>query len=83
MMTMNTTIEIPAKLFDDEVVRYFAQRYHATAEDVVRCFFAQSGEIAATMLLGGQMAATAAEPPSFRLEDNEMEIMRGLVYDKK
>ena len=40
---MNEQIDIPAKLYEDEVVRYFADRYHTSTENVVRCFLVQDG----------------------------------------
>ena len=67
---MNERIDIPAELYEDEVVRYFADRYHTSTENVVRCFLVQDGI----------NLEQENEPITFRLEDNEMEIMRGLTY---
>ena len=35
---MNERIDIPAELYEDEVVCFFAARYHTSTENVVRCF---------------------------------------------
>lgn len=67
---MNERIDIPVELYEEEVVRFFADRYHTSAENVVRCFLVQDG------IYTEQKNA----PIDFRLEDNEMEIMRGLAY---
>ncbi len=67
---MNERIDIPAELYEDEVVRFFADRYHTSTENVVRCFLVQDGIC----------LKQENEPMTFRLEDNEMEIMRGLTY---
>lgn len=67
---MNERINIPVELYEDEVVRFFADRYHTSAENVVRCFLVQDGIC----------PEQENEHMTFRLEDNEMEIMRGLIY---
>ena len=67
---MNERIDIPAELYEDEVVCYFADRYHTSTENVVRCFLVQDGIC----------SEQENESITFRLEDNEMEIMRGLTY---
>lgn len=67
---MNEQIDIPAELYEDEVVRFLANRYHTSAENVVKCFLIQDS------ISPGQENGFA----TFRLEENEMEIMRGLIY---
>ncbi len=67
---MNERMDIPAELYEDEVVRFFADRYHTSAENVVRCFLVQDGIC----------PEQENESMTFRLEDNEMEIMRGLTF---
>lgn len=52
-----------------EVVRYFADRLHTSTENVVRCFLVQDGIC----------PEQENESITFRLEENEMEIMRGLI----
>ena len=47
---MNEQIDIPAKLYEDEVVRYFADRYHTSTENVVRCFLVQDGTVVPNLL---------------------------------
>ena len=67
---MNERIDIPAELYEEEVVRFLADRYHTSTENVVRCFLVQDRIC----------PKQENEPMTFRLEDNEMEIMRGLTY---
>ncbi len=67
---MNERMYIPPELYDDEVVSFFAGRYHTSAENVVRRFLVQEGIC----------TKQGNEPIAFRLEDNEMEIMRGLTF---
>lgn len=53
----------------DEVVAYLAGRYHTTPEAILHCYRIQEG-----------IAASSAEDSSgFRLEPNEMRIMRDLI----
>lgn len=67
---MNERIDIPAGLYEDEVVCFLADRYHTSAKNVVKCFLVQDGI----------NPVPENEPATFRLEENEMEIMRGLIY---
>ncbi len=67
---MNERMDIPEELYEDEAVRFFADRYHTSAEEVVRRFLVQEG------ICPEQGNA----PTTFRLEDNEMEILRGLTF---
>ena len=62
-------MNIPAELYEDEVVGFLAERYHSTPDEIVQCFFVQDG----------RMEEADREPISFTLEENEMEIMRGLT----
>lgn len=66
---MNEQIDIPAELYEDEVVYFFADRYHTSTENIVRCFLVQDGIC----------PKQENEPMTLRLEDNEMEIIRGLI----
>jgi len=68
---MNRQINIPDKLYEDEVVCYLASRYHTTTKKIVQCFLVQEDFIPNPEENSGL----------FRLEDNEMEIMRGLTYE--
>ena len=61
-------MHIPTALYEDEVVSFLADRYHSTPNEIVRYFLAQDGRIEAD-----------GKPTSFTLEENEMEIMRGLT----
>lgn len=67
---MNERIDIPAELYEDEVVCFLADRYHTSAENIVKCFLIQDS------ISPRQENGLA----NFRLEENEMEIMRGLIY---
>ena len=66
---MNELLDIPAELYEDEVVCFFADRYHTSAENVVSCFLVQDG-------IGPEQEN---EPVTFGLEGNEIEIMRRLA----
>lgn len=66
---MNKRIDIPAELYEDEAVCFIADCYHTTSENVVQCFFAQDG-----------IVPESAGLKTFCLENNEMEILRGLIY---
>lgn len=67
---MNKRIDIPADWYEDEVVSFIADRYHTAPQKVVRCFLVQDGII----------AEQEEESVTFRLENNELEILRGLTY---
>lgn len=60
---MERQLDIPTELYEDEVVSFLADRYHSTPDEIVRCFLAQDGR----------------KTSGFVLEENEMEIMRGLA----
>ena len=60
---MDSSTDIPAELLDDEAVRFIAGRHNLTAPEMLSCFMRQ-GDAAAEQL---------------HLEENEVEIMRGLV----
>ncbi len=62
--------DIPEKLYADEAVCFIARRYHVTPQEAVRGFLVQRG-IA--------FNANGNEISGFRLEDNELEIMKGLM----
>lgn len=67
---MDKQIDIFAELCEDEVVRYLADRYHTTPMKVLQSFLAQD-----------KRASESEEcPAEFSLEDNEMEILRGLTH---
>ena len=64
---MDKPIDIPANLYKDEVVCFMADRYRTTTERVMQCFLVQ------------EAGAPEKESFPFRLTDNEMEILRGLL----
>lgn len=66
---MNKPNDIPTELYDDEVICFLADRYHTTPKRVIQCYLVQDGIC----------PEQENEPITFRLEDNEIEIMRGLV----
>ena len=68
---MERQIDIPTALYEDEVVGFLADRYHSTPDEIVQCFLAQDGK----------MKEADRKPVSFTLEENEMEIMRGLTKE--
>lgn len=63
IMEMN---KIPIELYEDDAVCYIANRYHVTTQEAVRGFLVQS------RIVSGKMS-------DFHLEDNEIEIMKGLM----
>ena len=66
---MKRQLNIPTALYEDEVVSFLADRYHSTPQEIVLCFLAQDDRI----------EEADGKPTSFTLEENEMEIMRGLT----
>lgn len=66
---MDKPIDIPANLYEDEVVCFMADRYRTTTERVMQCFLVQETGT----------SAPEKENFPFRLTDNEMEILRGLL----
>lgn len=66
---MNMPIDIPHELYEDEIVTFLADRYRTSADNIVRWFLVQDGLI--------------DDPDSknrlLRLEENEMEMLRGLM----
>lgn len=66
---MNTQINISTELYEDEIVRFIADRYHTSPREVIRRFLEQEG------IVPGQKGKTIIP----RLKDNEMEILRGLT----
>lgn len=66
-MMMEKLIDIPRDLYEDEAVLFIAGRYSVTPQRLLEQFLVQNGDCA------------TAEPQAFRLEDNEMEILRGLA----
>lgn len=71
---MDSKINIPEELFDDEIVCFLADRYHTTSTDIVRTYLMQDG---ITESFYDDVTV------SFRLESNEMEMMRGLTQTLK
>ncbi|HIZ33932.1 MAG TPA: hypothetical protein H9814_10435 [Candidatus Bacteroides merdigallinarum] len=68
---MKKQTHIPTELYEDEVVCFLADRYHSTPNEIVECFLAQDG----------RMEEADRRPTAFTLEENEMEIMRGLTKE--
>lgn len=66
---MNMPIDIPHELYEDEVVTFLADRYRTSADNIIGWFLVQDGLI--------------DDPDSknrlLRLEENEMEMLRGLM----
>lgn len=64
---MNRRINIPEEIYHDEVVCFLADRYHTTPRKVLQRFIEQNDHV------------PEAETESFRLEENEMAILRDMV----
>lgn len=62
-------MDIPKELYEDEIVIFLADRYRTSADNIVDWFLVQDGLI--------------DDPDSknrlLRLEENEMEMLRGLM----
>lgn len=69
---MNKRIDIPAELYESEIVCFLANRYHTTPKKVVQCFLVQDGLV----------TEIDEDSATFHLEDNELEILRGLTCGK-
>lgn len=66
---MNKQIDIPVELYSDEVVCFLADRYHTSSEEIMLRFLVQ----------GGIIPIPEKDSMSQTLEENEMEILRGLT----
>lgn len=62
-------IDIPQELYDDEIVIFLADRYRTSACNIVQSFLVQEGTLPD---IGGNDTL-------FDLEENEMEMLRGLT----
>lgn len=67
---MDDDMEFPERLYRDEAVCFIAGRYHVLPCEVIRLFQEQTGI--------GIQTEDKTENPEIRLEDNEIEILRGL-----
>ncbi len=66
---MNMPIDIPHELYEDEIVIFLADRYRTSADNIVRWFLEQDERV----------DDTDAKNRLLRLEENEMEMLRGLT----
>lgn len=62
-------IGIPAELYEDEAVCFIAGRYHTVSRKVIQRFLVQEGIV----------SEAEKDAGTFRLEENEMEILRALI----
>lgn len=69
---MNRLPDIPTDVYEDEIIDFLAERYHCTPKEIIQCFL--SG-------CNGMTQNTDEKTNSFILEENEMEILRGLTKD--
>lgn len=63
----NRKTAIPEDLYQDEIVLFLADRYQTTPRKVLGRFLQQNGR------------ETEAETGTFRLEENEMAILRDML----
>ena len=63
----NRKTDIPEDIYQDEVVLFFAGGYHTTPQIVLRRYLEQYSQ------------APEAAPEPFRLEENEMTILRDML----
>ena len=68
---MNRRTDIPDEIYQDEVVRFLAGLYHTTPRKVLQLFFEQNDRASERTTL------------SFRLEENEMEIIRDMIAESQ
>lgn len=66
---MNMPIDIPHELYEDEIVTFLADRYRTSADNIVDWFLVQDGLI----------DDLDSKNRLLRLEENEMEMLRGLM----
>lgn len=64
---MNQITAISEEIYQDEVVLFLADRYHATPQEVLERFLEQNGH------------APEANTGVFQLEENEMAILRDML----
>lgn len=64
---INRITVIPEEIYQDEVVLFLADRYHTTPRKVLGRFLEQNGH------------APEVEIEPFRLEENEMAILRDML----
>lgn len=62
-------MDIPKELYEDEIVIFLADRYRTSADNIVRWFLEQDERV----------DDTDAKNRLLRLEENEMEMLRGLT----
>lgn len=67
---MEKNNDIPKALYADEAVRFIANRYRVTTQEIVLNFLVQSNIV---------IDERENETSDFHLEDNEIEILRGLM----
>lgn len=64
---MNQQPDIPEEIYADEIVCFLADRYHTAPRQVLQRFIGQDNPVLET------------SPDAFRLEENEMAILRDLL----
>lgn len=64
---MTRSEDIPEAIYADEIVRFLADRYHTTPGEVLQRYFEQCDP------------ASMPESAAFRLEENEMSILRDML----
>ena len=64
---MNRITAIPEGIYQNEIVLFLADRYHTTPREVLERFLEQNGH------------TPEAETEPFRLEENEMAILRDML----
>ena len=78
---MNRLPDIPTNIYEDEIIDFLAERYHCTPKEIIQCFLAQNGMAQNGMAQNGMAQNTDEKTNSFILDENEMEILRGLTKD--
>ena len=69
MIKMDKQITIPNELYEDEAICFIADRHHVSSQKRLQYFLLSEG-----MSVDGKKKIQM-----YRLEDNEIEILRGLI----
>lgn len=64
---MNRQTDVPEEIYNDEIVNFLADRYRTTSREILQRFLEQNDSV------------PEMESGTFRLEENEMAILRDMM----
>lgn len=64
---MNRRTDVPEEIYNDEIIDFLADRYRTTSREILQRFLEQNGSV------------PEMESGTFRLEENEMAILRDMM----